>query len=417
MAFNLSKFIKGLLISEAGTRTPASIEIIPAGTASTTTSITSSQTVDRDLTLPDEDGTILTNTSTIDLDQLEAVAANRAIVSNGTGHMSAATTTATEIGYVNGVTSAIQTQLDNKADLDLGNILPTTSIDINGQVITNSGTPTQSSDLATKDYVDTNVSTNSANKTLSNLTSPTSVNQDLISTTVGGQKSIGTVSIPWATVIGTTTRTNTITNLSLNPSIDVTNRQLKTAANGTALDWNTSGQVSVNGAKITSLGTPTISTDAVTKAYVDAAVVGAGANLSFKAVMTGGTSVTTAARQVFQSQSWNDVGLGSYDNTTGLFTVTNAGKYMIVSNLYFTVNLSTTQFFQTQLRINDAAPGPGNQSLSARMVGNGNSIAQNHIVTNMVSVSAGDTISVYALSDVSASISAGSQFSILFLGT
>jgi hypothetical protein len=40
--------------------------------------------------------------------------ANRAIVSDGAGALAAATTTATEIGYVNGVTSAIQTQLNGK---------------------------------------------------------------------------------------------------------------------------------------------------------------------------------------------------------------------------------------------------------------------------------------------------------------
>lgn len=39
-----------------------------------------------------------------------ALTANRAIVTNGSGIPSAATTTSTEIGYVNGVTSAIQTQ-------------------------------------------------------------------------------------------------------------------------------------------------------------------------------------------------------------------------------------------------------------------------------------------------------------------
>lgn len=43
------------------------------------------------------------------------VTASRALVSDGSGLVSAATTTATEIGYVNGVTSAIQTQLNLKA--------------------------------------------------------------------------------------------------------------------------------------------------------------------------------------------------------------------------------------------------------------------------------------------------------------
>ena len=40
---------------------------------------------------------------------------SRGIVSDGAGALAAATTTSTEIGYVNGVTSAIQTQLDAKA--------------------------------------------------------------------------------------------------------------------------------------------------------------------------------------------------------------------------------------------------------------------------------------------------------------
>lgn len=44
--------------------------------------------------------------------------ANRAVVSDGSGNLAVATTTATEIGYVNGVTSAIQTQLNAKANQD-----------------------------------------------------------------------------------------------------------------------------------------------------------------------------------------------------------------------------------------------------------------------------------------------------------
>lgn len=45
---------------------------------------------------------------------LAALTINRALVSNGSGFVSVATTTATEIGFVNGVTSSIQTQLDGK---------------------------------------------------------------------------------------------------------------------------------------------------------------------------------------------------------------------------------------------------------------------------------------------------------------
>ena len=43
-----------------------------------------------------------------------AITASRALASNGSGVPVASATTATELGYVNGVTSAIQTQLDDK---------------------------------------------------------------------------------------------------------------------------------------------------------------------------------------------------------------------------------------------------------------------------------------------------------------
>lgn len=40
---------------------------------------------------------------------------NKALVSDGSGQISASSITSTQLGYLNGVTSAIQTQLNNKA--------------------------------------------------------------------------------------------------------------------------------------------------------------------------------------------------------------------------------------------------------------------------------------------------------------
>jgi len=56
---------------------------------------------------------IATNAA-IAFSKMAALTASRALVSDGSGVVSAATTTATEIGYLNGVTSSIQTQLDAK---------------------------------------------------------------------------------------------------------------------------------------------------------------------------------------------------------------------------------------------------------------------------------------------------------------
>lgn len=50
----------------------------------------------------------------IAVNKLAALTASRAVVTDGSGFLTPATTTATEIGYVNGVTSPIQTQLNTK---------------------------------------------------------------------------------------------------------------------------------------------------------------------------------------------------------------------------------------------------------------------------------------------------------------
>ncbi len=52
--------------------------------------------------------------ATVDASEL-TLTANRAVATDTDGHPVAATTTATELGYVHGVTSAIQTQLNSKA--------------------------------------------------------------------------------------------------------------------------------------------------------------------------------------------------------------------------------------------------------------------------------------------------------------
>lgn len=69
----------------------------------------------------------------IAVNKLAALTANRAVVSDSSGFISSATTTDTEIGFVNGVTSSIQTQLNNRLLKASGDINETSFSAANNQ--------------------------------------------------------------------------------------------------------------------------------------------------------------------------------------------------------------------------------------------------------------------------------------------
>ena len=96
---------------------------------------------------------VLTSCTGLPLGGLVATTVSRALVSNASGVIVPATTTDTEIGYVNGVTSAIQTQMNLKAPLAsptfTGTVtLPAATVrtqfssDINGAILGTVGTVT-----------------------------------------------------------------------------------------------------------------------------------------------------------------------------------------------------------------------------------------------------------------------------------
>lgn len=58
----------------------------------------------------------------IAVNKLAALTANRALASDASGFLTASTVTDTELGYLSGVTSALQTQLDGKAADDLSDL-------------------------------------------------------------------------------------------------------------------------------------------------------------------------------------------------------------------------------------------------------------------------------------------------------
>lgn len=140
---------------------------------------------------------------------------------------------------------------------------------------------------------------NAANKTLSNLTSPTAVNQSLLTAT-GGTQVLGSATNYWGSSF-----IASITDSSSKLSADFFNRLLDDATATKSLDWNgrtlyftngttamlswaTAGSIDVKTNTIINLGTPVNPTDAATKAYADALAQGT----SWKTIVR---SATTAA--------------------------------------------------------------------------------------------------------------------------
>ena len=114
--------------------------------------------------------TITGSATTIDT---ESLTASRAVISNSSSKIAVSATTDTELGYLSGVTSAVQTQLGTKltasnnlsdvsststarTNLGLGSIATqaASAVAVTGGTITGLGDPSSSSEAATKNYVD-----------------------------------------------------------------------------------------------------------------------------------------------------------------------------------------------------------------------------------------------------------------------
>ena len=148
---------------------PANIVFEGTANAHETTIEVTDPTADRTITFPDATGTVAL---TSDIAELSQDAIDSALTA-GTGitktyndnantlTLAVDTTTIqarvadvsdTEIGYLNGVTSAIQTQINDKLSLSGGTM--TGAIAMGTNKITGLGTPTDSTDATTKAYVD-----------------------------------------------------------------------------------------------------------------------------------------------------------------------------------------------------------------------------------------------------------------------
>ena len=240
----LWSFIKGILIqNEADRSKQLAFEVDNTATANTKTTIKSKQTTNRTLTTPDVDGELVEKdaaqvltTKTIDADLNTITNIDDSSIKNNAGislsKIGLGTVDDNEFSYLNGVTSPIQTQLDNsstalsdhlsdssdahdasaisnipsgnlsatdiqgavnelQSDIDTraldssvikkdGSVAFTANQSMGGFKLTNVAEPTTNTDVATKFYVDNSGGGGGANTTLSNLISPTAINQDLL---------------------------------------------------------------------------------------------------------------------------------------------------------------------------------------------------------------------------------------------
>ena len=176
--------------------------------------------------------TITGSATTIDT---ESLTASRAVISNSSSKIAVSATTDTELGYVSGVTSAIQTQIDSKQ-----------------ATITGGATTITSSDLTASRALASNSSGKVAVSTVT-------------STELGY---VSGVTSAIQTQIGTKlTASNNLSDVS-STSTARTNLGLGTIATQNA------NNVALTGGTITGLGDPSSSSEAATKNYVDNLVTG-----------------------------------------------------------------------------------------------------------------------------------------------
>lgn len=293
--------------------------------------------------------------TTGELSDLAAITASRAVASNANGLPVAATTTAAELDYVSGVTSSIQTQIDNKVS-KAGDSM-TGALDMGDNKITSLGAPTLDDDAATKEYVDNAVSpdfndstfrisdngdstkkiafeaSGIATGTVRTITMPDSnVDLGLVATAIQRD---GSVAFTANQPMGSNKLTGLAAGTSAGDSVRYEQTILVSGANaftanqsmggfkltnlaaGTSLGdsvryeqviltdgTNTfTADQSMGSFKLTNLGTPTTSTDAATKEYVDAGDSTGTTNLTLTAGQTISTATNTYTHQVINVQA------------------------------------------------------------------------------------------------------------------
>ncbi len=383
MAFNPFKILKGLIIQRENTLTPDKIEITPNGTASTTTTIQSSQTANRTLTLPDATDTLTANAATqaltnktIDADLNTITNIENADIKSGAAidatKIHDGSVDNTEFGYLNGVTSSIQTQLTTNAT-DISNHINDISDAHDASAISNvpSGNLVATTVQGALDEIQTELdavsilANDAADKNLSNLLAPTAINQDLLPDTTLS-KNIGSSTLEFQEISASSLKSSSNLNVASRNNAGSTGAVSIFTGDSSGSDSGevyigsgtaagTRGEiildgsaVNVSNAKITNLAAPTAASDAVNKEYADSIAAGLDPKAAVRVATTaslGGSYATTPNNGRFTgaATSVDSVSLTAGDRVlvkdqvdqkqNGIYVYDGAGQYTRSSDM------------------------------------------------------------------------------------
>jgi len=196
--------------------------------------------------------TITGSASTIDT---ESLTASRAVISNGSQKIAVSDVTSTELGYLDGVTSAVQTQIDSKQ-----------------ATLTGGATTIASSDLTASRALQSN---GSGKVEVSDVTTTELGYLDGVSSAIQTQLDAKQTSDAQLTDIAglTPTDSNFIVGDGSN-FVTESGATARTSLGLGSIATQAANNVSISGGAVTGLGSPSASSDAATKNYVDQAVAG-----------------------------------------------------------------------------------------------------------------------------------------------
>jgi hypothetical protein len=254
--------------------------------------------------------TITGSASTIDT---ESLTANRAVISNGSQKIAVSDVTDTELGYLDGVTSAVQTQIDSKQ-----------------ATITGGATTITSSNLTASRALQSN---GSGKIEVSDVTTTELGYLDGVTSAIQTQLDAKQTSDAQLTDIAglTPTDSNFIVGDGSN-FVTETGATARTSLGLGSIATQAANNVSISGGAVTGLGSPSASSDAATKNYVDQAIAGlrtriiaevaTTANVDLAADLQNGDTIDGVTLVTGDRVLVKDQSTGSQN---GLYTVVSSG--------------------------------------------------------------------------------------------